>query len=95
MKEINVLIRSDGSQVKIVAELFTSPPSFTPSVGTFVMHRESENCEWTLCKSNESKPWISCDDYIKNGRPEILKYATWGEILKTSQTLMNRYQGVM
>lgn len=89
MKEINIITRADGSQVKIVAELFTGP-SMNHTIGNFVMRRANASEDWILCKDRSTRPWTSVDDYVAHGRPEMLQVASIGEILKTNQALMAR-----
>jgi hypothetical protein len=94
MKEVNVLTRKDGSQVKITAELFTGR-GLPLSIGNDVSHRKDVNCQWRLCSDRPTPviPW-SVDGYIKYGRPEMFRVASHGEILKINSTLMNRVRTV-
>ncbi|MDO8416571.1 MAG: hypothetical protein Q7S87_10220 [Agitococcus sp.] len=90
MKEVNILTRKDGSQVKIVAALFTGR-GLALSIGNDVFHRKDVNCQWRLCGDRPTHvvPW-SVDGYIKHGRPEMFRVASHGEILKTNSVLMSR-----
>lgn len=89
MKEINILTRHDGSQVKIVAELCSSP-SGEISINNYGFHRSNEKDNWRLCESPTKTGPMSRADYMQYGRPELFKLTNPGEILKTNMALMTR-----
>lgn len=89
--EVSLITRNDGSQVKIVCELMFGR-GLHPSIGTYVLKRESAEHQWTVCNDRPTpvEPW-SVDGYIKHGRPEILRLTTFAERVKTYQALLARY----
>lgn len=91
MKVENIITRPDGSQVKIVAEMFIGR-GLTESIGNYVLRRPTPECSWNLCEggsSNSKELGMSVAEYIKHGRPEMLQFATPAEILKVNQELVN------
>lgn len=87
-KVTQTLQRSDGSEVRIVAEVFFGL-GLTPSVDVFVLRRETPNHAWTLTNNRPHPDWrnMSVDDYIKRGRSEMLRTVSHGEILKVTSAL--------
>lgn len=83
-----VLQREDGSEVKIVAtEFFGS--GLTRSVGVDVFRRPNKEANWVLCNDRPAEGWkqMPRDQYIKEGRSEVLRYTSHGEILKVVNML--------
>lgn len=82
-KYTQLIERNDGSEVKIVATAFFGA-GLHMSVGVDVFKREKANDQWILCKDKPDLRWreMSVDEYIKNGRSEMLQVASPGEILK-------------
>lgn len=87
-KVTQIIERKDGSQVKIVASLMFGS-GLHSSIDTYVHRRDSEEHEWVLCGDKPHPDWrkMSIDDYIKNGRSEMLKAVSPGEILKARSQL--------
>lgn len=83
-----VIRREDGSEVKIVAEACTGI-GLTHSIGVHVHRREDPGHAWMLMGDRPHPDWrkMSVDDYIKYGRPEMLRVASVGEILKVTNAL--------
>src|SRR5690554_6065094 len=76
--------RQDGSEVRIVAQDY-SLPGCQPSVGYFVHRRESPDHEWKLCNDRPHPRWreMSVDEYVRQGRSEVLQVLSPGELLQT------------
>ena len=70
----NLIKRSDGSKVKIIAELFGYPWE-KQSILNYVLIQEKDDKNWKPCKK-------------KSERNPIFEYATIGEILKVNNELM-------
>lgn len=88
MKHENLINRPDGSQIKIVAELFEGCGMHL-TIGNYVLHRASPDDQWSLAGDRpRKKQWDGVQDYIESGRPEMLCLATPGEILKTNAGLI-------
>ena len=83
--------RSDGSEVKIVAQEFFGT-GLHRSVGVHVLRRENEQATWKLCGDRPHPDWrtMSVDEYVKNGRSEVLQTVTHAEILKVTSALRER-----
>lgn len=83
-----VIQRADGSEVKIVADAYTGT-GLTYSIGVHVHRREDPRHAWKLMGDRPHPDWrkMSIDDYIKHGRPEMLRVVTIGEILKVTNAL--------
>lgn len=88
MKAEQLITRADGSQVKIVAELFTNP-SCERTIGTYVLQRNSPDEMWHVCSDTPVKgaKHMSRSEYLRRGRCEKLRVATISEILKTVSLL--------
>ncbi|MCC5611136.1 hypothetical protein LC612_31375 [Nostoc sp. CHAB 5834] len=82
-KVTNIFKRENGSEAKVVVEAMFGA-GLHRSVDTQVFRREGPDAQWHLCCKEPAPGWVSVDHYVKHGRPEMLKYVTWGEILKTS-----------
>lgn len=83
-----VIQRVDGSEVKIVAYACTGT-GLTVSIGVHVHRREAPSHAWKLMGDRPHPDWrkMPVDDYIKNGRPEMLRVASIGEILRVTNAL--------
>lgn len=95
MKNEQILTRADGSQVKIVAELFTSP-SVDFSIGNYVLFRPNAESKWSLCgdRPHPDHRSMSVDEYVKHGRPEMLQVASIAEILKVNRDLRLQFEAL-
>lgn len=88
-KVTQILQRDDGTEVKIIAEssygrnLELQPPH------TEVYRRESPNHLWRTCNTRPHPNWLSMsvDQYVKEGRSEMLQAVTIAEILKVSSLI--------
>lgn len=83
-----VLLRTDGSEVKIVAQAFFGVgPAF--SIDAYVLHRENSEQAWKLTENRSHPDWrkMSVDNYVKHGRSEMLRTVTSAEILKVTKAL--------
>lgn len=87
-----VLQRTDGSEVKIVAHTICSFLEDTPSVETFVLWRESSKHDWQYASEQPHPNWrsMSVDEYIKHGRPKMLQVTTFGERVRVAQLLRSQ-----
>lgn len=95
-KVTRVLQRENGSEARIVAQTMFGE-GLHPSLDVFVLMRESSTHNWKLCSSTPHPDWrtMSVEDYIKNGRSEMLQTVTPGEILKVTALLgqpMTRFE---
>lgn len=88
LKVEQVLQREDGSEVKIVAYACTGA-GLTQSIGVYVHRREGPSRAWELMSDRPHPDWrkMSVDEYITQGRPEMLRVASMGEILKATNAL--------
>jgi len=88
-KLTQVLDRPDGSQARIVAQVFFGA-GLHRSVGVYVHRRESRDSPWILCSDQPHPDWrqMSLDDYKIRGRSEMLRTVTTGEILTLTNALM-------
>lgn len=87
-KLTQILTRPDGSQARIVAEVFFGA-GLHRSVGVYVHRRDGPNSPWTLCSDQPHPDWkqMSVEDYKVRGRSEMLRTVTTGEILKLTHAL--------
>lgn len=87
-KVTTTLDRVDGSQVKIVSQLFFGA-GLKESIGVYVLRRDTTDHEWKLCSDTPAPNWrdMSVDEYIKHGRSELLQTVSIGEILKSNSML--------
>lgn len=83
------LQRANGAEAKIVASVMFGA-GLTPSYDVFVLYRETNSEAWRLCDKSPNVNWreMSVDDYIHNGRPEMLSVVTPGEILRAMSWLL-------
>lgn len=87
-KVTQILQRDDGSEVRIVAQVFFGM-GLKESIDCYVHKRESANHAWKLCNDRPHADWLkmSVDDYIKHGRSEMMQAVSHAEILKTTSLL--------
>lgn len=87
-KIAQILNRPDGSQARIVAQVFFGR-GLHRSVGVYVHRRENPDSEWKLCSDQPHPDWreMSVEDYKVRGRSEMLRTVTTGEILKLTYAL--------
>ncbi|MFC5511024.1 hypothetical protein ACFPOU_07785 [Massilia jejuensis] len=88
-KLTQILTRPDGSQARIVAQVFFGA-GLHRSVGVYVHRRENPDSPWTLCSDQPHPDWkhMPLEEYKKRGRSEVLRTVTPGEILKLSHALL-------
>jgi hypothetical protein len=89
MAKIERTIRkADGSEIKIVAQACFGL-GLKLSIDVYVLYRENPTHEWKLANDRPHPDWrkMSVDEYVKRGRSEMLRMASIGEILKTTNML--------
>lgn len=89
-KVSQIFVRDNGNQVRITAQRYCSTPgSLKSNVNVMVHYRKNKSENWNLCNNRPDKNWrkMSVDEYVKEGRPEMFRYATIMEILKVSSML--------
>lgn len=93
-KAQKTLVRHDGSEVRITAEQ-CSGAGLTLSLMTMVHHRKDSNSPWNLCSDRPEPGWKSMpvDEYIREGRAEMLKVVSIGEILSVTSLIGLPLQG--
>ena len=86
-KVTRLLLRPDGSEVKIVASCEMVDP--ISGVEYYVLRRSSPRDSWKLCSNTPHPRWLEMPDeeYIKYGRSEMLRTVTIGELLKAGSLL--------
>jgi hypothetical protein len=87
-KITQILKRDDGGEVKIVAEAMYGA-GLARSIGVYVHRRESSDHDWILCSDRPHQDWrkMTVEEYTKNGRSEMLKAVSPGEILKVTNLI--------
>lgn len=87
-KLTRVISRSDGSEVKLVAQAYYGA-GLHLSVGVDVFRRPSPEKDWKLCSDQPHPEWrtMSVDAYCKYGRSEKLQAVTTGEILAVASLI--------
>ena len=92
-KFTQIIERQDGSEVKLVACAYFGT-GLHMSVGVDVFRRANANENWSLCSDRPDPRWreMSVDDYIKNGRSEMLQVVSPGEILKVAGMIGKPFQ---
>lgn len=82
-KVTQTLQRENGAEAKIVAQTMFGA-GLKPSVDVDVFRRESPEAPWLLCSKQPASNWrqMPVDQYVREGRSEMLKTVTHGEILK-------------
>lgn len=87
-KVTRVMPRSDGSEVKIVAQAYFGA-GLHRSIGVDVYRRPNPHQNWHLCSDRPHPTWrtMSVDAYCKRGRSEKLQAASPGEVLAVAALL--------
>lgn len=82
-KITQTLIREDGSQAKIVAQVAFGS-GLTRSVDFYVLRRPDASANWMLCSKTPHPDWrtMYVEDYRRFGRSETLQTVTTGEIMR-------------
>lgn len=90
-KITKIISRSDGSEVKIVAETLFGA-GLQESVGVDVFRRESPEHSWVYCSDQPHPDWqaMSVEEYVKHGRSEMLQTVSPGEMLAVVNGLGGR-----
>lgn len=80
--------REDGSEVRIVAQACHGA-GLNQSIDIYVLRRESADHDWSLCSDQPHPDWrkMSVDDYLLNGRSDMLNVASHAEILKAASMI--------
>lgn len=83
-----VIQRKDGSEVKIGAQACFGL-GMAYSVDVYVHRRESPDHAWVLMGNRPHPDWrdMPVEQYVAHGRPEMLRVATMGEILRATNAL--------
>ncbi|WP_236748869.1 hypothetical protein [Acidovorax carolinensis] len=81
--------RDDGSEVRIVAQVFGAILASQPSIGVHVHRRAGPDQDWVLCSDQPHPDWrsMSVSDYAKHGRSELLRTVSTGELLRAFSLL--------
>ena len=90
MLETKIITRKSGTQVKIVAELFTSVGCINPMIENRVFHRNHDKDEWVLCNNRSSVVTNSVDEFVDKGRIEMFKFVTYSELLGVNSDLLKK-----
>jgi hypothetical protein len=87
-KVTKVLLRPDGSQVRIVAEIMFGA-GLHPSTDVTVFKRDNESQPWKLCNDRPAEGWkqMPLSEYISRGRSEVLRTVSHGEIFAVAALL--------
>lgn len=86
-KVTQTLPRENGSEVRIIAEIYFGS-GLAESIHVMVHRRDNASDDWKLCNDRlPNRDWNGVDDYIKNGRSEVLQTVTPIEILKVINML--------
>ncbi|WP_241178953.1 hypothetical protein [Enterobacter asburiae] len=61
----------------------------TRSIDVYVLRRDNADSNWQGCSNRPKAGWrnMSVDEYIREGRSEMLKAVTPGEILKLTNAI--------
>ncbi|EPO2769632.1 hypothetical protein ACT7V1_001253 [Salmonella enterica subsp. enterica] len=83
-----IIKREDGSEVKITAQAAFGA-GLTRSIDVYVLRRDNADSNWQGCNNRPKAGWrdMSVDEYIREGRSEMLKAVTPGEILKLTNAI--------
>ena len=86
-KITQIIQREDGSEARIVASACFGI-GLALSIDVYVHRRESSGHNWILCSDRPHPNWLemSVEDYIDNGRSEMLQTVSPGEILKMANS---------
>ncbi len=84
-----LISRDDGSQIKIVAELWCNLFG-KDAIHAYTLRRDSADLSWSCCGTNPANNWreMSVDEYVRSGRSELLRYASPAELLSVSRDLL-------
>lgn len=87
-KVTQIIEREDGSEVRIVAEAFFGA-GLHRSIDIRVHHRDSSDQPWALCSERPHPDWLSMsvDDYVKQGRSQVMQLVSPGEILTVANQI--------
>lgn len=93
MYHSKLINRSNGSQLKIVAELFHGS-SLKPSIGHYVLARDCSASPWRLLSDRPAEGWrdMSVEEYKQHGRSEMLQAVAPGLLLQVGHELMNLFR---
>lgn len=80
-----IIERQDGSEVKLVATAYFGT-GLHRSVGVDVFKRQNADQPWSLCNDRPDPRWreMSVEQHIREGRSEVLRTVSHGEILKVA-----------
>lgn len=89
MKLEKLIDRPDGSQVKIVTELWLNVFG-RDGINQYVLRRPSKDSCWHCCSSTPALNWrdMSVDEYVRCGRPEMFRYVSHGELMLATRDLL-------
>ena len=89
MKLERLIARPDGSQIKIVTELWLNLFG-NDAIHQYVLRRPSKEDPWHCCSSTPALNWrdMSVDEYVRSGRPEMFRYASHGELMLATRDLL-------
>ena len=84
-----LISRDDGSQIKIVAELWSNLFG-KDAIHNYVLRRDSADLSWSCCGTTPATNWekMSVDEYLQSGRSEMLRYASHAELLAANRDLL-------
>jgi hypothetical protein len=87
-KVTQVIPRQDGSELRIVVEQMTGV-GLHRSISIYAHRRETIDHPWILLSDRPHPNWrsMSIDDYISEGRSEMLQSVSPGEILKLTSMI--------
>jgi hypothetical protein len=87
-KITKIIPRANGSEARIVAQVMFGS-GLNQSVDVYVSRRDNAEQDWKLCSDKIHPNWraMSVDDYIKNGRSEMLQTVSVCEIIKVTSLI--------
>lgn len=87
-KVTKIIPRQDGSEVRIVVQQMTGI-GLHSSLWIYVHRRQTIDHPWILLSDRPHPNWrsMSIDDYISEGRSEMLQSVSPGEILKLTSMI--------
>ncbi len=93
-----IVTKEDGQEVKLIARYCPSPLSKDKTPMTIDVYKRNGD-QWELCSDQMTgdSTWISREHYVNTQRPEKLKVASIGLLLKTGnefKTLLNTPQNL-
>ncbi len=82
------IVRPDGRLVRIVAQTLFGA-GLHPSTDVYVLRRDNETQPWHLCNDRPVPGWreMPLEQYIREGRSEMLRTVSWGEIFSVTRLL--------